>query len=44
MSRLKITYIFSLVILAVLIGVTVFKPMAVGGEYSEVERAHLLER
>ena len=44
MSRLKIVYILSLVILGVLIAVTVFRPVAVGGEYSEVQRAQLLER
>ena len=44
MSRLKIIYILSLVILGVLIAFTVFKPMAVGGEYSEVQQAQLLER
>ena len=43
MSRLKIIYIVSLVILGVLIAFTVFRPMAVGREYSEVQRAQLLE-
>jgi len=43
MSRLKIVYIASLVILGVLIAFTVFRPMAVGGEYSTVQRAQLLE-
>jgi hypothetical protein len=42
-SRLKIVYIASLVILGVLIGITVFQPMATGGEYSEVQQAQLLE-
>ena len=37
-------YILSLAILGVLIAFTVFRPMAVGGEYSEVQRAQLLER
>ena len=44
MSRLRIIYILSLVILGVLIAFTVFRPMALGGEYSEVQRAQLLER
>jgi len=44
MSRFKIIYIASLVILGVLIAFTVFRPMAVGGEYSEVQRAQLLQR
>ena len=43
MSRAKIIYIASLVILGVLIAFTVFRPIAVGGEYSEVQRAQLLE-
>ena len=43
MPKLRIFYILSLVLLAVLIGFTVFKPMAVGGEYSEVQREQLLE-
>ncbi len=44
MSKLKIIYIVSLVILGVLIVLTVFRPMATGGEYSVVQRAHFLER
>jgi len=43
MSRLRIIYILSLVVLGVLIAFTVFRPMAVGKEYSEVQRAQLLE-
>ena len=43
MSRLKIVYILSLVILGVLVVFTVFQPMAVGGKYSTVGRAHLLQ-
>jgi len=43
MSRAKITYIASLVILGVLIAFTVFRPMVTGEEYSEVQRAQLLE-
>jgi hypothetical protein len=45
MSRLKIVYILSLVILGVLITFTVFiRPVVMGGEYSEVQQAQLLER
>ncbi|MFC1902463.1 hypothetical protein ACFLX4_00125 [Chloroflexota bacterium] len=43
MPKLRIFYILSLVVLGVLVGFTVFKPMAVGGEYSEVQRKQLLE-
>ena len=43
MSKLRIIYIASLIILGVLIAVTVFQPMAVGGEYSEVQREQLLQ-
>ena len=44
MSKLRIAYILSLVILGVLIAFTVFRPVALGGEYSELQRAQLLER
>jgi hypothetical protein len=43
-SRIKILYILSLIILGVLIVFTVFRPMAMEGGYSEVQRTHLLER
>jgi len=43
MSKLRIIYIVSLVILVVLIAFTVFRPMAIGGKYSEVQREQLLE-
>lgn len=43
MSKLRIFYILSLVFLGVLIAFTVFKPMATGGEYSEVQREQLLQ-
>lgn len=43
MSRAKIIYIASLVILGVLIAFTVFRPMATGSAYSEVQRVQLLE-
>jgi len=43
MSRLRIIYIASLVVLAVLIITTVFRPMATIGEYSGVQRAQLLQ-
>ena len=44
MPKLGIIYIISLVILGVLIASIVFRPMAAGEEYSEVQRAQLLER
>ena len=40
----RVVYLASLVVLGVLITVTVFQPMATGGEYSMVQRAHFLER
>ncbi len=43
MSKLRIFYIVSLVILALLIVFTVFRPMATGGQYSEVQREQLLQ-
>jgi len=43
MSKLRIVYIASLVILAVLIGFTVLRPLATGGEYSEVSKEQLLQ-
>ena len=43
MSRLRIFYILSLVILGVLLVFTVFRPMVTGVEYSQVQREHLLE-
>ena len=44
MPKLRIIYIVSLVILGVLVAFTVFRPMATGEEYSEVQRAQLLQR
>jgi len=44
MSRLKIVFILSLVILGVLIAFTVFRPMATGSAYSTVQQVQLLER
>lgn len=44
MSKLRIIYIVSLVILAVLIGFTVFRPMATVGKYSEVQKEQLLQK
>ncbi|MBI2854727.1 MAG: hypothetical protein HYX87_07405 [Chloroflexi bacterium] len=44
MSKLRIVYMLSLMVLAVLIAFTVFRPMATGGQYSEVARENLLER
>lgn len=43
MSKLRIIYIVSLVILVVLIAFTVFRPMATGDKYSEVQKEQLLE-
>ena len=43
MPKLRIIYIVSLVILAVLIGFTVLRPLATGGEYSEVSKEQLLQ-
>lgn len=43
MSKLRIIYIASLVIMGVLIALTVFRPMAIGGAYSEVQKEQLLE-
>ena len=44
MTKLRIIFIASLVMLGVLIVFTVFRPMAGGEQYSEVQRAQLLER
>lgn len=44
MSRLRIAYIASLVILAALVAFTVFRPMATGGRYSEVQEEQLLQK
>ena len=43
MSRLRIVYIVSLVVLAVLIAFTVFRPMATSGKYSDIQREQLLQ-
>jgi len=43
MSKLRIAYIISLVILGVLLVFTVFRPMVAVEEYSQVQREHLLE-
>jgi len=44
MLKFKIIYITSLIILGVLIAFTVFRPISTAGEYTEVQREHLLER
>ena len=44
MSKLRAFFIISLMILGVLLVLTVFRPMASGSDYSEVQRAQLLER
>ena len=43
MAKLRIIYVASLVILAVLIGFTVFRPMAMGNKYTEVQKEQLLQ-
>lgn len=43
MSKLRIVYVVSLVILAVLIAFTVFRPMVTGSRYSEVLKEQLLQ-
>ncbi len=43
MSKLRIVYILSLVVLGVLLVFTVFLPMATGGEYGQVSRESLLQ-
>jgi len=42
MSKVRIAYIASLIVLALLVISTIFRPMAVDEEYSEVQREHLL--
>jgi len=42
MSKLRITYIASLVVLAVLIAATLLHPIEAIGEYSQVQREQLL--
>ena len=44
MEKLKIVYVLSLVILAVLLVLAFFHPMVREMEYSEVQRAQLLEK
>jgi hypothetical protein len=43
MSKLRLFYIASLVILGVLLVFAVFRPLATGSEYSEVQREQLLQ-
>ena len=43
MSKYRVVYIVSLLLLGVLIVFTVFRPMATGEKYSEVGREHLLQ-
>lgn len=43
MSKLRIFFVVSLVILGVLLVSTVFRPMATGGEYSQGYRESLLQ-
>jgi len=44
MSKLKIFYILSLVLLGVLVMFTVLRPLATGEEYSETQGTYLLEK
>ncbi len=43
MSKYRVVYIVSLLLLGMLIVFTIFRPMAVGEKYSEVQREHLLQ-
>ncbi len=43
MSKLRIVFIISLMILGVLVVFTIFRPMATSQKYSEVQRAQLLQ-
>jgi len=43
MLRTRIIYILSLVILGVLIAGAVSRPMVISGEYSEMQREHLIK-
>ena len=43
MSKFKVFYIISVLILGVLLVFTVFRPMAVDAKYSEVQRRQLLQ-
>ncbi len=42
MSKLRLVFIISLIILGVLLVVTVFRPMAIGGEFSTVARESVI--
>ena len=44
MPKLRIFFVISLVLLGVILVFTVFRPIATGGEYSEVQMASLLEK
>ena len=43
MSRLRLVFIISVVILAVLIGSILLRPLATGAKYSEVQKEQLLQ-
>ena len=43
MSRLRLVFIISVVILAVLIGSIMLRPLATGAKYSEVQKEQLLQ-
>ncbi len=43
MSRLKIIYIASLIVLGLMVSLTVFKPLEKGAHYNDVQRESLIE-
>lgn len=43
MSRLKIIYIASLILLGLMVSLTVFKPLAKGAHYNDVQRESLIK-
>ena len=44
MKKLKILYILSMVVLGLLVALTVFRPMAIGRQYTEVQQQSLVRR
>ncbi len=43
MSKLKIIYIASLILLGLMVSLTVFKPLAKGAHYNDVQRESLIK-
>lgn len=43
MSKYRLVYVFSLLLLGTLVVFTIFRPIAFGEKYSEVSREHLLK-